>query len=361
MQLNPEQEKELLDFWNKTPDNPPSIKELGAEVFGEECDGRSENGRAIKASLAKFNLKPKSNEYVPKANSLILSEEKKQFIINRASTMNALEISKELFGNNSLTNLNVETRVVNEFIKTIDSRAIYNQEQNDDIPSDSYMPPNTLDKALKRTNQYVNFTINKDKLNHNQKKGLEALINYLHTFRFIKQMNTFDSQEDRRLCEDAFIRYTYDKPDLTQEEVDQFIELSNQVVQGFKILRRSERMQGALEEVTGNDPETMRVSMGLVEAIGKASTEYDQCIKRQQKLLEDLKEKRSVRLSKQIKETASILNLVQLWRDEEQRMKMLKLGELEQEAVANEVEKLTNMSEIRARILGLDKDSILNG
>ena len=190
---------------------------------------------------------------------------------------------------------------------------------------------------------------------------MEALINYLHTFRFIKQMNTYDSQDDRTLCEDAFIRYTYDKPDLNQEEVDQYIELSNQVVQGFKVLRRSERMQFALEQITGNDPETMKVSMGLVEAIGKASTEYDQCIKRQQKLLEDLKEKRSTRLSKQIKETASILNLVQLWRDEEERIKMIKYAEIEQQAIAQEVEKLTSMEEIKARIFGLDKNEILNG
>ena len=101
--------------------------------------------------------------------------------------------------------------------------------------------------------------------------------------------------------------------------------------------------------------------MGLVEAIGKASTEYDQCIKRQQKLLDDLKEKRSTRLSKQIKENASILNLVQEWRNEEQRIKMIKLGELEQQAVAKEVEKLSTMSEIKARILGLNKDAILYG
>jgi hypothetical protein len=105
----------------------------------------------------------------------------------------------------------------------------------------------------------------------------------------------------------------------------------------------------------------MKVSMGLVEAIGKAGTEYDQCLKRCNDLLDDLKEKRSTRLSKQIKENASILNLVQMWRDEEQRIKLLKLGELEQRAISNEVEKISDMSEIKARILGLSKEDILNG
>jgi len=56
------------------------------------------------------------------------------------------------------------------------------------------------------------------------------LINYLHTYRFIRQMNSFDKAEDRNSCEDAFVRYTYDKPDLTQEEIDQYIELANSTV-----------------------------------------------------------------------------------------------------------------------------------
>jgi hypothetical protein len=265
-----------------------------------------------------------------------------------------------MFQNDNLTNLNAETRAVNDFVKTLDTRVVYNSASNKDIPSGNYIPPNTLENVLRVTNKYVNCSLEKDKLNHQQKKGLEMLINYLHTYRYLRQMNTYDSDEDRGSCEDAFIRYTYDKPDLTQEEIDQYIELANQVVRSIKIQRRSEAMQRILEDLTNSvaDP---KVSMSWVEAIGKAGTEYDQCLKRQNDLLDDLKEKRSTRLSKKIKENASILNLVQDWRNEEQRVKMIKLGELEQQAIANEVEKLTNISEIKARIMGLSKDQILYG
>lgn len=362
IELTPEQEKQVMDFWNENPNSPPSLKEITTKLFGGDFDGRSAQGRAVKKTLSKYNLRAKAaSDYFPKTAEIVLTEEQKQFIINNVATMNCLEITKILFQNPSLSNLNAETRIVNEFVKTLDTKVIYNQNQNEDIPTEDYQPPATLERVLRRVNKYVNCTLDKEKLTSHQKKGLEALINYLHTFRFIKQMNTYDSNDDRMLCEDAFVRYTYDKPDLNQEEVDQYIELSNQVVQGFKVLRRSERMQFALEQITGNDPETMKVSMGLVEAIGKASTEYDQCIKRQQKLLDDLKEKRSTRLSKQIKETASILNLVQMWRDEEERQKMIKYAEIEQQAIAQEVEKLTSMDEIKARIFGLNRDEILNG
>lgn len=361
MTLSIEQEKQILAFWNRTPDNPPGLKELTKEIFGGEFDGRSEQGRAIKAALSKFNLRAKAtSDPTSKTAEIQLNDDQKLFVANSVTTMNSLEIARTLFSNPALTNLNAETRAVNDFIKTLDTRVVFNPDGNADIPSGDYTPPKTLDKVLKTVNKYVNFILDKDNMNAQQKKGLEMLINYLHTYRFIRQMNSYDSDDDRNSCEDAFIRYTYDKPDLTQEEIDQYIELANQVVRSFKIQRRSEGMQRILEDLT-NSAADPKVSMSWVEAIGKAGTEYDQCLKRCNDLLDDLKEKRSSRLSKKIKENASILNLVQDWRDEERRVKMLKLGELEQQAIANEVEKLTTMSEIKARILGLSKDQILYG
>lgn len=361
MTLTEEQEKLILDLWNRTPSNPPGLKELTKEVFGGEYDGRSEQGRAIKFALSKFNLRAKAtSDSVTKTAEIQLDDTQKLFIANNASTQSPLEIAKTLFNNPALTNLNAETRVINEFIKTLDTRVVYNPEDNAEIPTGDYVPPKTLDKVLKTANKYVNCTIDKDKLTINQKKGLAMLINYLHTFRFIRQMNSYDRDEDRQTCEDAFVRYTYDKPDLTQEEIDQYIELANQVVRSFKIQRRSEGMQRVLEDLT-NSAADPKVSMSWVEAIGKAGTEYDQCLKRCNDLLDDLKEKRSTRLSKSIKENASILNLVQMWRNKEERDKMIKYVQLEQDAIAQEVDKLTSMDELKARIFGLNKEDILNG
>tara|TARA_B100000700_G_C14681715_1_gene685675 strand:- start:441 stop:737 length:297 start_codon:yes stop_codon:yes gene_type:complete len=98
--------------------------------------------------------------------------------------------------------------------------------------------------------------------------------------------------------------------------------------------------------------------MSLVEAIGKTETEYNQSVNRQQKLLGDLKEKRSDRLKTQIKENASILNLVRLWKEEESRKNLLHLAEIRKKTVDDEVQKLSDMDEVKARILGLGEDEI---
>jgi secreted Zn-dependent insulinase-like peptidase len=115
-----------------------------------------------------------------------------------------------------------------------------------------------------------------------------------------------------------------------------------------------------LDEAADN-PEGARISMSLVESINTAQTEYNQCVSRQQKLLNDLKEKRSDKLKKQIQENASILNLVQLWKNEDERLKLLKLAEMQKAALKNEVDRLTTMEDIKCKIMGLTNEEAING
>ena len=103
------------------------------------------------------------------------------------------------------------------------------------------------------------------------------------------------------------------------------------------------------------------MSMSLVDAIGNSQTEYNQCVNRQQKLLDSLKEKRSDKLKKRMRENASVLNLVQMWKDEESRAKMIKLANLRKESIKEEIENLSSMDEVKARVMGLSEDEVLNG
>ena len=104
-----------------------------------------------------------------------------------------------------------------------------------------------------------------------------------------------------------------------------------------------------------------KIPLTLVEAGSTARTEYNQCVLRQQKLLDSLKQKRSDRLSKQVRANASILNLIEIWKEEEGRKKMLKLAELRKKSLKREIEKLESLDEMKAKILGLSEDEVLNG
>ena len=146
---------------------------------------------------------------------------------------------------------------------------------------------------------------------------------------------------------------------MTQEEVDQYIVLSAEVVIASNIQIRVERLQELLDQAA-EETEGKRMAMSLVESINTAQTEYNQCVNRQNKLLESLKEKRSDKLKKQLQENASILNLVEMWKEEESRKQLIQLTELRKKTLKDEIEKLSGMDEVKARIMGLTDDEALN-
>lgn len=358
--LDDAQEKQLLELWNKNPNNPPSLKELTQTMFGHECDGRSAEGRAIRKALAKHNIRAKSS-FDPDRPPIELSEAHKIYIANNAKSMSSIDMARIIFANDKLTPLHAECRAVHAYMHVLQPTVMFMPGASEEVPDKPYEPPKSISQALDKVNQYINFCLDASKLTAAQKKNLSTLIGYLHTYRFVAQMNNYTRMFDRQLCEDAFIRSTWDKPDLAQEEVDQYIEYANQVVDAFTIQRRKNQLNQQLEDITTANDDTLKISMSLVEAIGKAGTEYQQSLGRQQKLLDDLKEKRSTRMSKQLKENASILNLIQMWRSEETRREMLVHAEREQQKVSDEVDRLSTMSELKARIMGLTKDEIRYG
>lgn len=357
--LTDAQKQQILDLWKSNPQAPPFLREISKVVFGKEVDGRSKEGKAIKEFLSAQSLVAKPLQAPPK-EEILLTDSQKEYIINNAAMMTAVDIAKELFNNKMLTNLNKETRCVNDFIKTLDKKVIL-AGITDDVPEETeYRPPRTLDRALFKINKYVHEGIDKVKMTGRQKKEVNALIGYMNTYRFSHQINTYTHQQDRDLFESSFVRYTHDKADLTQEEVDQYIVLATEVVISSSIQAAIVRLQDLLDEQTGN-VDSVKISMSLVEAINTARTEYNQCVTRQQKLLESLKQKRSDRLKNQLSETASILNLVQMFKEEESRKQLIQIANRRKDVLKDEVGRLTSMDDVKCRILGISQEEVLNG
>lgn len=357
--LTEEQQLKLLKSWNDRPDNPPSLAELVKIAFDrDDLDGRSKEGKAVKQFLASRQIKPKkSHEYEAKG-FLELLPEQKEFVSNNCNMMTGLEISKILFKNESLTNLSQETRSVLEFMKNIPSNVKYNNTENENAATEGYRPPRSEERMIAKINKYILEGIDKSKLTHKHKKEINSLISYMNTHRFIHQMNIYDDESDRELFESSFVRYTYDKSDLSQEEVDQYIVLCTEVVISSSIQQTINVLQNQIELSMSEDG---KIPMTVVEASSTARKEYNDCVNRQQKLNNDLKVKRSDKLSKQVKETASIINLVQMWREEESRAKLLKMADMRKKTIEKEIDRLSTMDEVKCKILGISKDEILNG
>ncbi|MBC8395115.1 MAG: hypothetical protein H8E05_00295 [Bacteroidetes bacterium] len=353
IELTEEQKNNILEAWNKNTSDPPALLELIKIAFPDQnVDGRSKEGRAVKAFLSTVDIKARGAHEYQHKDALELNSDQIEFIQNHYPDMASLQIAKVIFDNDDLGPLNQEARVVAEYIKN----NIDNNVESEEV-SQEYKVPTTFNLMLSRINRYIAEPIDKDRITNLQKKETTAALGYISTYRFIHQISRYNSQRDRDLLESTFIRYVHDKPDLSQEEVDQFILLSTEVVIASNIQDRVERLRGMLDDVA-NDTDGRRISMALVESINTAQTEYNQSVTRQQKLLSDLKEKRSDKLKKQIQENASILNLVEMWKEEESRNKMIKLAELRKQAVREEAERLGTLDEVKARILGLTQDEL---
>lgn len=357
--LTEQQKEAIMNEWNDRPTNPPSLLDLIRVAGFEGKDGRTKEGRAVKAFLASKEIRALgAHEYQPKPE-VVLTEEQEEYCRNYASTMRPHEITKVLFPH--ATHKSQECKAITKYIEELKGEINLFEEENDNTLGE-YKPIKTFTQSFNLINKYVYPPISKEKITPNAKKNIESLVGYMNTYRFLHIINTFEGETKRDLFESSFVRYTYDKADLAEEEVDQYIVLSAEVVISSNISHRVETLQVLLDEAaSGGDGEATRISMSLVEAINTAQTEYNQCVNRQQKLLSDLKQKRSDRLSKQIKENASILNLVQMWKDEESRKKLIKLAETRKLAIKEEIGNLSAMDDVKARIMGLTEDEALNG
>jgi N-methylhydantoinase B/oxoprolinase/acetone carboxylase alpha subunit len=76
-------------------------------------------------------------------------------------------------------------------------------------------------------------------------------------------------------------------------------------------------------------------------------------------LIQKLQGDRSKRISSMHKQNASILSLVQLFQDEEERKVMIKIAQLQKKAAKKEAENIESMPDWKARVLGVSKEDII--
>lgn len=366
IQLTPEQEKKILDAFNA--DNSISVTDLTKLAFPEnpDIDGRSKEGRAVKLLLAAQGLKARTTGTYKKMDRVPLSDSHKEFIGNNRNKMTPVDMARTIFANPQLSNLDIETRSVAEYVLSLEplvDLADNNGVEASDVPLKDYASPRTAPGVLLKIDKYVfAHDIQKDNMTAAHRACLDALLAYMNTFRFIHQINLYESQTNRDLFESSFVRYCYDKADLTEEEVDQYIVLSHEAVNSSTIQTRIERLQILMDDVSQNsEKDKARISMSLVDAINTLQNEYNQSAKRFNDLLNSLKQKRSDRLMEQRSANASILNLVQLWKEEKSRKKFIHIADMKKQDRAKAVEELSTMEAIKARVFGISQQEIIDG
>lgn len=363
--LNVDQKQTILKAWEQSKDRPPSIQELLKIVFPDkEFDARSSQGHAIRLYLSTLNLKPTSGGAALIANKLAaenqLNDEQKQYIANNCAIAGPLEMTKVIFNKKEINGLSRECRLVIEYLKTISDKVKFSN--GEDLNDANYNAPNSIVRMLNKIKKYVktgNYPDEEKDLQLPQRKQIQNVIGYMHNYRFITQMNSYIKKDERELLESSFVSYVYDK-DLSEEELLQYILLSVENVIMMNIQIHIATLERLMNNETDKEDDA-KIRLSLVEAISDARKEYGESHKRLNNLISNLTIKRSNRLKETGQSTFSLATLFSFWRTEEKKKQMLHLANLRREAIKKEIDRLSDMDDLKIQVFGIDPQEVLDG
>ena len=328
------------------------IEMTRAVFMDESLDGRTKEGRAVRAYLVEKGVKFSTTKAKP-AKEVALNNEQKEFIKQySADGMNAYQIAKIIFTKEGITPLSKETMVVTEYIRDEMPESL---SVEDSARGLEYCPPASKLATMKKINEAARVNLTESKLTRTEEMCIESTMNILNSPRFMHQMNSYTDMNDRKLFEAEMVRSTWDKYDLTTDEINLYVN----VCMDYINLKQIEKQKLKLNEMFDDAEEGNDFTIRLTEILKTKSEEYNQCVGRIDRVITKLQGDRSKRLNSKQSQTASVLSLVNLFQEEEERAIMVKMAEMQNSLIEEEADRMESMPSWKARILGISRDEAI--
>lgn len=313
--------------------------------------GTTRRGRAVRTYWIEkglqYGVKAHDPNKKPTPHSKdCISQEEKEFILKSYSPeLSKEELAKIIWPDKKIVFTSTKFK---EFSNFVDSNF---DTSTDDLCTQPYRCPRELSALIKRINPVVFRDFDLNKISAQDKRCLEKLIHYLNAPRFVQVANSYPYKSDRNMFEAEYIRSTWDKPDLTNDELNLYVNVCIDFIKQKDINRQIQKLNKMFEDTEGQQELTVK----LAEMIKTKNDEYNICSKRIESLINTLNGRRSDRLKNQKAKNASILNLVEMFQQEQERELMLRMAQMQKKAVYEEADRLESMSEWKARVLGISK------
>ena len=349
LELTEDQEKFLLENSKKIHD----LNILTKKCFeNEELDGRSKEGRLVRKFLIDNDIKF-NTQFKGKQDPIVFTQEQKDFILQQAEDgLSSLEIAKLLFPDKRVNPLSLEQRAVLQEIRDVNPDFMPSKDSG---ALSTYLPPKSLSRIVKKINDSTGLSLNDSKLNRQYQICAERLGINLSNSRFLKIINNYLDMSDRELFEQEFVRLTWDKPDLTADEINLYLNVCKEII-NLEVISKHLNKLNDMFDIADDQTE---MSVRLAEIIKAKSSEYHQCEGRIENLTKKLQGDRAERMKARTKENASILSIVQLFQEKEERDNMVRIAEMQKATIKKEAERLEGMAEWKARILGISQDDVI--
>jgi hypothetical protein len=353
--LTQEQKDYIKKNWDK------DLRSLTQELFPDkEITLRNIECRAVKQELASLGREPSMpiSDNQQKAIEILSQDHKDYIAQNYQQASSPLELARTIFANSRLIEMSRECRGVVAYIKQIDPD--YNKK--DDLADDiEYRPPVNLIQLLHRVNKYAQLdnVLNPQKLSEAQKRQLEALWAYMKMPLFKSEADKYIRKTDREVFESTFIANCWDKPDLSNEHVIQFVFLSGLIVKQNVCDRQLQKVELIIADKLDGDLTNGRLSKNEVDMVNQLREKTMEILKQVGSLIKTLTGQRADMIKEKVLGAGSMHPLVEAWKREEDRKRIIKLAEKHRDDLKKEVERLSSMDALKAELFGLDKDNII--
>lgn len=349
MELSDEQ----IEFLRENSKKHQDLNILTQKCFGDDSlDGRTKEGRSVRKYLIENDIKFKT-KFKARQEQIEFTDQQEEFIIQQAkASLSSLEIAKLLFPDKRVNPLSLEQRAVLKVIRDINPDIMPSKDSG---ALDSYIAPKATSRIVKKINDATGMTLEESKLNRQSQICIERLGIHLNNSRFLKIMNNYLDVSDRELFEQEFVRLTWDKPDLTADEINLYLNVCKEII-NLEVVSKHLNKLNDMFDIADDQTE---MSVRLAEIIKAKSSEYHQCEGRIENLTKKLQGDRGERMKNKTKDNASILSIVQMFQEKEERDNMVRIAEMQKLTVKKEAERLEGMSEWKARILGIGQDDVI--
>ena len=341
------------EYIKNNVDKVTNLNELTQKCFrDDDLDGRTKEGRAVRKYLIENNIDYKTTRRKPQ-DKIELNDSQKEFIIQQAQEgMSSLEIAKLIFPEKRVKPLSNEQRTVLAHINEVNPDFVPSQ---DSAAVNDYVPPKSLSRVVKKINDSTGLELDDRKLNRQKQICVDKLQINLSNSRFLKIINNYLNKPDRELFEQEFIRLSWDKPDLTADEINLYLNVCKEVINLEVVSAHLNKLNDMFDVADDQTEMTVR----LAEIIKAKSQEYHQCETRIENLTKKLQGDRAERMKKSQKNNASFLSIVQMFQEEEERKNMVRMAEMQKKLIKEEAERMEGMAEWKARILGISQDDAI--
>lgn len=348
--LSEAQKKVILERYKEIN----NLNTLTAIVWNDETlDGRSKQGQAVKQFLVDSHLayettKKKIREDIPP-----LTDEQKDLILLEAeNNSNITDITRLVYRDETIQRLSKEWRQVQAFIKSQNPELI---DGKDDVAVGAFNAPKDQVRLVNLVNEALGTTISPEKISGKYKAYFDKLAVNLSNSKFRRIINAYESKRDRDLFIDEFIRLTFEKPDLTPDELNLYF----QIIRDGNSLEVLESKINKMNNFFLEIEEASELKQSFSENLKACVDEKNQITKRIADTTKKLQGDRGERLKNQNRDDASFLTIVQMAQEEEGRKRMMALAKLQKAAISEEANRLETMDSLLCEIFGFEKEDII--